>query len=56
MFTLEQYMSHQQTDYSQTDILEQFNQESESFTRSYRYVYLLGDFNARTSALSDMMV
>ena len=46
------YVPPAYTDYSQTDILEQFYQESESFTRSYKYVYLLRDFNARTSALS----
>ena len=44
-------MSHQ---HIQTEILEQFYQGSESFIRSYKYVPLLGDSNARTSALSDI--
>ena len=48
------YVPPAYTDYSKTDILEQFYQESELFTRSHKYVYLLGDFNTRTSALSDI--
>ena len=48
------YIPPAYTDYNQSDILEQFYQESESFTRSCKYVYLLRDFNARTSALSDI--
>ena len=50
------YVPQAYTGYSLTDILEQFYYELESFTRANKYVYLLGDFNARTSALSDITI
>ena len=50
------YVPPAYTGYSQTDILEQFYYELESFTRANKYVYLLGNFNARTSALSDITI
>ena len=50
------YVPSEYTGYSQTDILEQLYYELESFTRANIFVYLLGDFNDRTSAFSDITI
>ena len=52
MFTLAVYVPPANTDYCRNDILELFYGELESFSRSHKYVFLLGDFNSRTAELS----
>ena len=42
--------------YSQTDIMEHFYNELESFTWANKCVYLLGDLYAGTYALSDIKI
>ena len=50
------YIPPANTDYCRNDILERFCGELESFSRSHKYVFLLGDFNARTAELSDLTI
>lgn len=50
------YVPPAYTDYSQNDILDLFYQEIENNSRLHKHVFVLGDFNARTSDLADVTI
>ena len=50
------YLPPINSNYCQDRILNMFNDELETFSRSHKYVTLLGDFNARTGSLTDITI
>ena len=50
------YLPPINSNYCQDRILDMFYDELETFSRSHKYVTLIGDFNARTGSLTDITI